>query len=135
VQLVQAGNGLAYAMFAAGSDASNYYRWYVSGGQIVAERRLGGTKKSLLFAPYDSIAHQFLRVRNEVNAVTGASDVVCETAPNANGAPGAFTVFYREAWDARVVPGAVKFELKAGTSDAIASPGTVRFDNFKATRR
>ena len=36
VQLTQTGNGLAYAMFAAGSDGSNYYRWYVSGGQIVA---------------------------------------------------------------------------------------------------
>jgi hypothetical protein len=134
-QLTQPGNGLAYAMFAAGYDGNNYYRWYVSGGQIVAERRLGGTKKSLLIAPYDGSAQQFLRIRNDVNAATGASDVVFETAPNNSGVPGAFTVFYREAWDARVVTNAIKFELKGGTSDAIASPGSVRFDNFKATRR
>jgi large repetitive protein len=135
VQLTQPGNGAAYAMFAAGSDSSNYYRWYVSAGQLVAERRIAGTKKTLLAGTYDAVAHQFFRIRSDFNAGTGTRDAVFETAPNAGGAPGTFTEFYREPWDARVVIGAVKFELKAGTSDAIASPGAVRFDNFKACRR
>jgi hypothetical protein len=135
VQLTQPGNGASYAMFAAGSDGSNYYRWYVSAGQLVAERRIAGTKKTVLAGTYDPAAHQFLRIRGDLNAATGTTDVVFETAPNAGGAPGTFTEFYREPWDARVIPGAVKFELKAGTSDAIASPGSVRFDNFMASRR
>ncbi|HMD35519.1 MAG TPA: Ig domain-containing protein, partial [Vicinamibacterales bacterium] len=134
VQLTQPGNGLAYAMFAAGSDGSNYYRWYVSGGQIVAERRVAGTKKTLVAAPYDAAAHQFLRVRSELNA-DGTTDVVFETAPNVGGAPGTFSEFYRESWDAHVVLSAVKFELKGGTSDTVAAPGSVRFDNFNAARR
>jgi hypothetical protein len=135
VQLAQAGNGLAYAMFAAGSDANNFYRWYVSGGQIVVERKINGTKKTLRIVSYDAAAHQFLRVRTEIDVTSGMPDVVFETAPGASGAPGTFSEFYREAWDSHVVVSAMKFELKGGTSDAIASPGSVRFDNFTATRR
>ena len=46
--------------------------------------------------------------------------------------PGTFVVRHREEWNARVVANVLKFELEAGTSDAVLSPGTVRWDNFKA---
>jgi len=135
VQLVQAPNTatLAYAMFAAGSDASNFYRWYEAGNALVAEKKVSGTKTTLVNLPYDSVAHQFLRIRRESTLATGMTDVVFETAPNNAGAPGTFTMRYREAWDAHVVPSAVKFELKAGTSGAVISPGTVSWDNFHAS--
>jgi hypothetical protein len=101
----------------------------------VAERRLAGTKTTLLGATYDATAHKFLRIRSDVNAAPGSTDVVFETAPDAGGEAGTFTEFYREPWDARVVLSATMFELKGGTSDTVTAPGTVHFDNFKATRR
>jgi len=135
VQLVQPPNtaAAAYAMFAAGSDGSNFYRWYESGNALVAEKKIAGTKTTLVNLPYSSTAHQFLRIRREANAATGTTDVVFETAPdNGGGVPGTFTVRYRQAWDAHVVATSTKFELKAGTSAAVISPGTVAWDNFRA---
>ena len=134
VQLVQPPNTAtaAYAMFAAGSDGSNFYRWYESGNAMVAEKKIASAKTTLVNLPYSSTAHQFLRIRRELNAATGTNDVVFETAPDNGGSPGTFTVRYREAWDAHVVASAVRFELKAGTSGAVIAPGTVAWDNFRA---
>src|SRR5581483_1910296 len=137
VQLVQAPNTAtpAYAMFAIGVDVNNFYRWYESGNTLVAEKKLAGTKTTLATLPYDAVADQFVRIRTELNAATGSRDVVFETAPDNSGVPGAFTVRYREPWDARVALTAIRFEIKAGTSDAIASPGTASWDNFHAAHR
>lgn len=137
VQLAQAPNTAtpAYAMFAVGSDGNDFYRWYESGNSLVVEKKLSGTKTTLLKLPYDAAADQFIRIRTEVNATTGGRDVVFETAPNSAGVAGTFTVRYREAWDARVLVTAIKFEIKAGTSDVIASPGTTWWDNFHAAHR
>ena len=134
VQLVQPANPTtaAYAMFAAGSDGSNFYRWYVSNGALVAERKIDGVKTTLVDLPYDSTADQFLRIDRQYDSSTGVEDVVFQTAPNVGGSPGTFIVRYREAWNTSVSAGALKFELEAGTSDAIVSPGTVIWDNFKA---
>ncbi|HYM22539.1 MAG TPA: endonuclease/exonuclease/phosphatase family protein, partial [Vicinamibacterales bacterium] len=133
-QLVTAPNTAttAYAMFAVGSDANNYYRWYESGNALVIEKRVGGTKTELVSLPYSATAHQFLRIRREYNSSTGLNEVVFDTAPNNNGAPGTWTERHREAWSSGVNASALRCELKAGTSEAVTSPGTVTWDNFRA---
>lgn len=120
----------AYAMFAAGSDGSNFYRWYESGNALVAEKKVAGTKTALVNLPYDSTTDQFLRIRCQYNTSSGVNEVVFETAPNNGGVPGPFTVRHREPWDSHVAATAMRFELKAGTSTAVISPGTVAWDNF-----
>ena len=134
VQLVQPPNLAtpAYAMFALGVDGNNFYRWYESGDTIVAEKKIAGTKTTLATFPYDPTADQFFRIRTSVDPASGNRTVVYETAPDNGGVPGLFTVRYSEAWDAHVTPTAAKFELKAGTSDSIASPGTAWWDHFHA---
>jgi len=132
-QLVQAPNTAttAYGMFAAGSDGNNYYRWYESENSLVAEKRIAGTKTTLVTLPYDTTADQFLRIRRENNAATGTVDVVFETAPNTGGTPGVYTARYRETWNAAVVASALKCEIKAGTSVAEVAPGTVVFGHVR----
>ena len=120
----------AYAMFTVGTNVSNYYRLFVSGSTLVAQKKIGGTKTDYTFA-YDAAGDQFLRIRHD--AATG--QVVWETAPSYGGSPGAWVLRRAEAWQTTAVPlGTVKFELKAGTSDAQPTPGTVAFDNFRAVR-
>jgi hypothetical protein len=46
--------------------------------------------------------------------------------------PGTFTVRYRESWDARVKASSLRFELKAGTSEAVVSPGSAVWRSFHA---
>jgi endonuclease/exonuclease/phosphatase family metal-dependent hydrolase len=125
----------AYAIFSVASDASNFYRWYVSGNSLVAERKIAGTKKVLANLQYSASSHQFLRIRLQYNTATGSREVVFETAPNNAGVPGTYTQRYRESWDAHVVATALRFELKAGTSVAELSPGYAYWDNFRAVRR
>ena len=119
----------AYAMFAVVRDGSNYYRWYQVSGSLVAEKRIGGVKTTLANLQYEAQHHQFLRIRREANTATGTQDVVFETAPNNGGVPGTFTERHRETWNASVNPTGLQFELKAGTSTAIA-PGSAYWDNF-----
>ena len=57
-------------------------------------------------------------------------DVVFETSPAAPAAP-AFVELYREPWDPRVHAQSLTFEIKAGTSDKEASPGTAVWDHFR----
>ena len=117
-------------MFAVGHDGSNFYRFYVSGGSLVCEKKIGGTKFELGSVTYNAVSQQFLRIRHD--AATG--NVVYETAPNNSGSPGTFTQQCSEAWNTTAVPlGSVLFEMKAGTSVAEPNaPGTVAFDNFRA---
>ena len=131
VQLVQAPNTSTptYAMFSAGVDADNFYRFYECNGSLVAEKKLAGTKTTLVHVPYDATI-QFLRIRYD--AVL--HDVVYETAPSVGGVPGKFAVVYRERWDDRVAPGALRFELKGGTSSQVVSPGAVSWDNVQIVR-
>jgi endonuclease/exonuclease/phosphatase family metal-dependent hydrolase len=122
----------AYTMFAVARDSSNYYRWYQAGGALVAEQRIGGSKKTLLNLQYDGTQHQFLRIRRVANVATGTKDVVFETAPNNGGVPGTFTERYRDTWSSAVTPTSLKFELKAGTSASETAPGSAYWDNFHA---
>lgn len=133
VQLAQAPNTatLAYAFFAVGTDANNFYRWYESGDSLVIEKKLAGGKTTVLSLPYDATTMQFLKIAIEYNSATGTNDVVFSTAPNNNGAAGTYTERHRETWSAHVNSGAVKVELKAGTSDSVVSPGTTLWSNAR----
>src|SRR5436190_2399430 len=104
VQLVTAPNTAttAYAMLSIGSDANDYYRWYESGNDLVAEKRIGGTKSALVNLPYSATSHQFLRIRREYNSSTGVNEVVFETAPNNRGVPGTWTERHRVNWKGAV---------------------------------
>ena len=134
VQLVKAPNTAtaAYAMFSVGSDANDYYRWYESGNDLVAEKRIGGAKTTLVNLSYSTTSHEFLRIRREYNSSTGVNEVVFETAPDSSGTPGTWTERHREKWNGSVDSTALRFELKAGTSESVVSPGSAYFDNFKA---
>jgi len=131
VQLAQGLNPAttAYAMFAVVRDTNNLYRWYQSGGSLVAERKIGGVKKTLADLQYSAATHQFLRIRKETNVATGTQDVVFETAPSVSGVPGAYVERYRDVWAASVNASGVKVEIKAGTSVAEAGPGSAYWDN------
>jgi len=133
VQLTAAPNTAttAYAMFAVGSDGSNFYRWYESGNALVIEKKIAGAKTTLINLPYSPTTDQFLRIRRAANTATGTIDVIFETAPSVGGVPGTFTVRHSEAWDAHVVASAMRAELKAGTSGAVIAPGTVVWNNVK----
>lgn len=134
VQLVQpaAAGSNAFTMFAVGTDSSNFYRFYVSGGNLVCEQKIGGAKSEVGSVAYDAVAHQFLRLSYDAN--TG--NVVWETAPNNNGSPGSWTQRCSELWNTTAVPlNSVKFEMKAGTSvPESTAPGTILFDNFRAEK-
>jgi Tfp pilus assembly protein PilW len=134
VQLVQpaATNSNAFTMFAVGNDVNNFYRFYVSGGSLVCEKKIGGTKTEIGSTAYNAVSQQFLRIRHDATS----GNVVYETAPNNSGTPGTFTQQCSEAWNTTAVPlGSVLFEMKAGTSvpESIA-PGTILFDNFRAEK-
>jgi endonuclease/exonuclease/phosphatase family metal-dependent hydrolase len=131
VQLAQGLNPTtaAYAMFAVVRDTNNLYRWYQSGGALIAESKIGGVKKTLADLQYSATAHQFLRIRKETNVATGTQDVVFETAASNNGVPGAYTERYRDTWAASVNASGLKVEIKAGTSVAEAGAGAAYWDN------
>ena len=131
VQMVQGVNPAtgAYAMFAVVRDTSNLYRWYQSGDALVAEKKVGGVKTTLVNLQYSAEAHQFLRIRKVTNVATGTEEVLFETAANNAGVPGAYTERYRSTWEAAVSATSLKVELKAGTSAAETAPGSVFFDN------
>jgi endonuclease/exonuclease/phosphatase family metal-dependent hydrolase len=131
VQLAQGLNAAtrAYAMFAVVRDTNNLYRWYQSGGSLIAERKINGVKKTLVDLQYSATAHQFLRIRKVTNSATGTQDVVFETAPNVNGVAGAYTERHRETWAASVNASGLKLEIKAGTSAAEAGAGAAYWDN------
>ena len=120
-------------MFAVGNDINNFYRYYVSGGSLVCEKKIGGTKTQIGSAAYDGIAQQFLRLRHDA----GSGNVVYETAPNNSGTPGSWTQQCSEAWNTTAIPvTSVLFEMKAGTSvPEPNAPGTVVFDNFNAAKQ
>ena len=133
VQLAQSANlaTTAYSMFAVVKDSNNLYRWYQSGNELVAEKKVSGTKTTLASLQYTAATHQFLRIRKVANAATGTQDVVFETAEDNGGVPGTFTERFRETWDGRVAATSLKVELKAGTSVPELGPGSVDWDNVR----
>ena len=132
VELAQApaSNSTGEATFTVGSDLNDYYRMYVSGGNLIGLIRRaagrGATEDTLFTIPYDSTNHRFLRIRND------SGNLYMDTAPGTGGTPGTWTQQYTETWNSQVVTSAIIFEIKAGTSAKTKAPGTVIFDNFVA---
>ncbi|PYR38462.1 MAG: hypothetical protein DMF93_16095 [Acidobacteria bacterium] len=135
VQLLQGVVGdQANAMFTAASNSTNFYRIYQAGAagsqRIAAEKKIDDQKSPLASAPYDPALHQILRIRRDYRPDSSVDDVVFETSPAAPAAR-AFVELYRERWDPRVQAQSLTFEIKAGTSDKEASPGTAVWDHFR----
>jgi hypothetical protein len=131
---MQAPNALtaADAFFTIGVDSDNCYRMYVEAGNLILQKKIGGTKSTLLNVTLNPTNHAFWRMRHD--AISG--QVVFETAPSNGGTPGTWTQLYAETWSTSAVPlSAVAFELKGGTWRIEGNnPGTVVFDNFKAAK-
>lgn len=134
VQVVQSASSSTSAdtMLTVGKDVNGYYRIYVEGGSIVFQKRINGSKVTLLSATYSPTNHRYWRIRHE----SASGNVIFETAPDNGGSPGTWTVRYSEAWNASAIPlGTILFEIKGGTWQAEANaPGTVIFDNFRVAR-
>jgi endonuclease/exonuclease/phosphatase family metal-dependent hydrolase len=129
VELVQAPSSstAADAMFTVGNDVDNYYRIYVSAGNLIGLKKIGGTKTTLFTTTYNSTNHRFLRIRNDSGAVT------LDTATGSSGVPGTWTQQYTETWNSSISTSSIIFELKAGTwQSETNAPGTIIFDNFEA---
>ena len=86
VELVKApeSNTTGYAMFTIGNNVDNYYRLYVSNGNLVGEKKIAGSKSTLFTIPYDLTNHRFLRIRHD--STTGA--VALDTATGSSVMPG-----------------------------------------------
>jgi endonuclease/exonuclease/phosphatase family metal-dependent hydrolase len=116
----------SYAMFTVGSDARHFYRWYVTAGQMQAEKNAGSGKKPLgTPQPFDT-GKRRLRIRHDLSS----GHVVFEHGTDG----GDWQVDYEEPWAAQI-PLQTYFELKGGTSAAEASPGRVCWDGFDAKGR
>ena len=129
VELVQAANGAtaADAMFTVGKDVDNYYRIYVSAGNLIGQKKLGGTKVTLFTIPFDSVNHRFLRIRHNAGSVT------LDTAPGSGGTPGTWVQRYSEIWSGMIPLSTIVFEVKGGTWQIETNaPGKVIFDTFRA---
>jgi len=129
VELVKApeNNTTGFAMFTIGTNVDNYYRLYVSGGNLIGEKKIAGSKSTLFTIPYDLTNHRFLRIRHDATA--GA--VYLDTAPGSSGVPGSWTQRYTETWNSSISLSAIIFEVKGGTSVVQSNaPGKVIFDNF-----
>jgi phosphoesterase family protein/IPT/TIG domain-containing protein len=133
IQLVQPGasNTSADAMLTLGNDVNSYYRIYVEAGSLIVQKRINGTKSTLLSLAYDAVNHQYIRIRHD----SAAGRAVFETAPASGGAPGSWTSRFSEPWSTSVSLSSILFEFKAGTWQSEANaPGTIVFDNFKAAK-
>ncbi len=129
VELVQPASAAtqADAMFTLGYDVNNYYRIYVSQGNLIGLKKIGGVKTTLFTLTYDATNHRYLGIRHDA----ATNSVVLETAPSAGTGPGSWTQRYSEAWNSAVQLSATLFELKGGTSQPETNPpGKVIFDNF-----
>jgi phosphatidylinositol-3-phosphatase len=134
VEAVQTANSStgADAMLTVGRDVNGYYRIFVEAGSIIFQKRIGGSKITLLTATYNPATDRYWRIRHE----SASGKVFFETAADSGGSPGTWTVRYNEGWNTAAIPlGAILFEVKGGTWQVEASPpGKVVFDNFRAAK-
>jgi IPT/TIG domain len=131
VELVQPASSstAADAMFTVGANVDNYYRLYVSNGNLIGQRKVAGTKTTLFTIPFNATDHRYFRIRHS------AGSMIMETAPANGSAPGTWTPQYSQLWNASVVLTSILFEMKGGTSQAEPNAaGKVIFDNFSAAR-
>jgi hypothetical protein len=134
VELVQsaAANTTADAMLTIGQDVNNYYRIFVESGVLYLQKRLQGSKATLLTTSYNASSHRYLRIKHN----SASSAVVFEVANDNGGQPGTWTALYSETWNTLSIPlSGILFELKAGTwQSEVNAGGKVIFDNFKAAK-
>ena len=122
-----AANTVSYSMLSVALDNQNHYRIFASQGQVFFEKKIANVKSQPGAAIAADASTAFWRIRHDATT----DQIVFETAPSAGGVPGAWTV--RATTPREFVLTSVRFELKAGTSDAQTNaPGTVAFDNFRA---
>jgi hypothetical protein len=119
-------------MLTIGRDSSNYYRIFVEGGSLILQKRINGSKSTILSATYNPANDYYWRIRHE----SASGNVVFETAPNSGGSPGTWSVRASELWNTSSIPlGSVLFELKGGTWQPEANAaGKAIFDDFKAAK-
>jgi len=126
-----ASNTTADGMLTVGPDVNDFYRIYIESGDLIIQRKAGGTKAVLASQPYDAVSQKFLRIRHD--GTTGSA--VFETAPDNGGVPGAWSTIFSEAWNSSITLAGTIFEIKAGTWQPEANaPGAAVFDNFRAAR-
>jgi len=133
IELVQpaAANTQADAMFTIGTSVDNYYRLYVSGGNLIGQKKIGGTKTPLFTISYDSVNHRYLRIRHDASS----NNMILETAPSSGAGPGTWVQRHSESWNSGVTLTTLKFEIKGGTWQAESNAaGKVIFDNFSAIK-
>jgi len=124
-------NTTADGMLTVGPDVNDFYRIYIESGDLIIQRKAGGTKAVLASQPYDAVSQKFLRIRHD--GTTGSA--VFETAPDNGGVPGAWSTIFSEAWNSSITLAGTIFEIKAGTWQPEANaPGAAVFDNFRAAR-
>jgi hypothetical protein len=117
------------AMLTLPLDGSNHYRVYYEAGTVYFEKKLGGTKTIIGSVAYIASAHGFWRIRH----ATSNDNIVFETAPSVGGSPGRWTT--QASVNREIAVTALKFEIKAGTSQAESTaPGIVQFDNPRFAR-
>ncbi len=108
-----------------------YYTWRLAGSTLAARKMVDSTSTLLKSVTFDVAQHAWLRIRHD----QAHNTVVFETAPDVNGAPGAWTPFRAQSWDWD--PGipltGVHVEVKAGTTGPMAG-GIVAFDDLEVTR-
>jgi hypothetical protein len=133
VELVQppSASTAADAMFTVGYSVDNFYRIYVSGGNLIGQKKIGGVKTTLFTLSFDATNHRFWRIRHDA----ATNSVVLETAPTTGTGPGTWAVRYSESWNSSVELSTIQLELKGGTSQPESNaPGRVIFDNFLFSR-
>lgn len=119
------------AMFTVGLNVDNYYRLYVSGGNLFGLKKIGAIKTTLFTIPYDAVNHRFLRIRHD--AATNC--VILETAPSSGSGPGTWVQRYNQLWSSSVQLANTVFELKGGTwQPETNAAGKVIFDNLLVTK-
>jgi hypothetical protein len=89
-------------------------------------------KHQLASVPFDPATQPTLRIRHDYRPAVGVDDVVFEAATAAPAAGSTAVIeLYREHWDPSIEADRIVFEIKAGTSNKEASPGTAVWDNFR----
>jgi hypothetical protein len=108
-----------------------YDTWRQAGSTLAARKMVDSTGTVLTSVTFDAAQHAWLRIRHD----QAVNKVVFETAPDANGVPGAWTPFRAQNWDwdPAIPLTGVKVELKAGTTGPMASSGVVAFDDMDVT--
>ncbi len=120
VELVERPDGNAVAIFSVGTDKDNWHSFRTKSRSLYLESRINGNR-TYERVNFDPVEDRFLRLRHD----TVSGDIVFETSPD------------RQVWTIQrrvpivIDPSAVKFEMIAGSSDSVSSPGIAAFDDFE----